>query len=211
MQENHQIFEAYKRIADAIYAVFSVNCEIVIHDTTKLESSLIYIKGDVTGRAVGAPTTEVILRELKKNPDDVQDLIGMKTNTKNGKILKSSTVFIRNERNEIIGFLGINFDVTMVNAVQQMLAGLVEPFGNADDPQVDESYATHIDEVFEQITNSTLVELGINLATITREERIRFVQRLDKKGMFLIQGSIDRIAELIGVSKQTIYNSLEEK
>ncbi|GKV57241.1 hypothetical protein NCCP2222_31880 [Sporosarcina sp. NCCP-2222] len=211
MKENDRIFEAYKRIADAIYAVFNVNCEIVIHDTTRLESSLIYIKGDVTGRAVGAPTTEVILRELKKDPDDVQDLIGMKTNTKNGKILKSSTVFIRNNENEIIGFLGINFDVTMVTAVQQLLAGLVEPFGNTDDQEVDESYATHIDEVFDKITNSTLVELGINLATITREERIRFVQRLDKKGMFLIQGSIDRIAELIGVSKQTIYNSLEEK
>ncbi|WP_153731675.1 helix-turn-helix transcriptional regulator [Sporosarcina obsidiansis] len=211
MEQNHCIFDAYIRMADAIYAVFNVNCEIVIHDITKVETSLIYLKGDVTGRTVGAPTTEVILRELKKKPEDIKDLNGIITNTARGKVIKTSIVFIRNDKGEVLGFLGINLDITDMNRLHQMLEEMIHPESSLNDQQHDESYATHIDEVFDQITKSTIVELGIDIENLKREDRLKFVRKLDEKGMFLIQGSIDRIAELIGVSKQTIYNSLEEK
>ncbi|MBY0223195.1 helix-turn-helix transcriptional regulator [Sporosarcina aquimarina] len=211
MRENNHFFDAYIRMADAIYGIFNVNCEIVIHDITDVESSLIYLKGDVTGRSLGAPTTEFILKELKKKPEDIKDFNGIITNTTRGKIIKTSIVFIRNLSGEVIGFLGINLDITEMNRLHQVLGEMILPETNNSDQQFDESYATHIDEVFDQITKSTIVELGIDIDNLKRKDRIKFVRHLESKGMFLIQGSTDRIAELIGVSKQTIYNSLEEK
>src|SRR5699024_6110899 len=125
--------------------------------------------------------------------------------------IKTSIVFIRNLSGEVIGFLGINLDITEMNRLHQVLGEMILPETNNSDQQFDESYATHIDEVFDQITKSTIVELGIDIDNLKRKDRIKFVRHLESKGMFLIQGSTDRIAELIGVSKQTIYNSLEEK
>ncbi|GKV64477.1 MULTISPECIES: helix-turn-helix transcriptional regulator [Sporosarcina] len=211
MKTNDYLFETYIRMADAIYSIFNVNCEVVIHDITNVGSSLIYMKGDVTGRSVGAPTTEVILRELKKKPEDIKDLNGVITNTARGKMIKTSIVFIRNEAGQVVGFMGINLDITEANRLHQMLGEMIQPDESHDGQQFDESYATHIDEVFDQITKSTIVELGIDIENLKREDRIKFVRHLENKGMFLIQGSVDRIAELVGVSKQTIYNSLEEK
>lgn len=211
MKQNQLIFEAYIRMADAIYSVFNVNCEVVIHDVTKVESSLIYLKGDVTGRTVGAPTTEVILKELKKKPEDIKDLNGIITNTTRGKIIKTSIVFIKDTAGKVIGFLGINLDITEINRLQQVLEEMIRPDTSQNGQQFDETYATHIDEVFDNITKSTIVELGIDVENLNRKDRITFVRQLESKGIFLIQGSADRIADLIGVSKQTIYNSLEEK
>lgn len=211
MKTNDYLFETYIRMADAIYSIFNVNCEVVIHDITNVGSSLIYMKGDVTGRSVGAPTTEVILRELKKKPEDIKDLNGVITNTARGKMIKTSIVFIRNEAGQVVGFMGINLDITEANRLHQMLGEMIQPDESHDGQQFDESYAMHIDEVFDQITKSTIVELGIDIENLKREDRIKFVRHLENKGMFLIQGSVDRIAELVGVSKQTIYNSLEEK
>lgn len=211
MKKDTLIFDAYIRMADAIYSVFNVSCEVVIHDVTKVESSLIYLKGDVTGRTVGAPTTEVILKELKKKPEDIKDLNGIITNTTRGKIIKTSIVFIKDMDGKVIGFLGINLDVTEINRLHQVLEEMIRPDTTQNGQELDESYATHIDEVFENITKSTIVELGIDVENLKRTDRITFVQQLEKKGIFLIQGSADRIADLLGVSKQTIYNSLEEK
>lgn len=211
MKRNEPIFNTYIRMADAIYSVFNVNCEIVIHDVTEVESSLIYLKGNVTGRSIGAPTTEVILKELKKKPEEIKDLNGIVTHTTNGKIIKTSIVFIRDSADAVIGFLGINLDITEINRLQQVLEEMLRPDTNYDGQSFNESYATHIDEVFDNITKSTIVELGIDVDNLQRKDRITFVRQLESKGIFLIQGSTDRIAELLGVSKQTIYNSLEEK
>ncbi|ARK25118.1 transcriptional regulator [Sporosarcina sp. P37] len=211
MNPNQLIFDSYMRMADAIYSVFNVNCEVVIHDVTKVESSLIYLKGDVTGRSVGAPTTEVILKELKKKNEDIKDLNGIITNTTRGKIIKTSIVFIRDMDGKVIGFLGINLDITEINRLQQVLEEMIRSDTSYDGQHFDETYATHIDEVFDNITKSTIVELGIDVENLKRKDRITFVRRLESKGIFLIQGAADRIADLVGVSKQTIYNSLEEK
>lgn len=211
MNQNKLIFGSYIRMADAIFSVFNVNCEVVIHDVTKVESSLIYLKGDVTGRTVGAPTTEVILKELKKKHEDIKDLNGIITNTMRGKIIKTSIVFIKDMDGKVIGFLGINLDITEINRLHQVLEEMIRPDTNYDGQHVNETYATHIDEVFDNITKSTIVELGIDVENLKRKDRITFVRQLESKGIFLIQGSADRIADLLGVSKQTIYNSLEEK
>jgi len=33
---------------------------------------------------------------------------------------------------------------------------------------------------------------------------------LDKKGVFLVKGSVEQVASVLGVSRYTIYNYLEE-
>jgi predicted transcriptional regulator YheO len=210
--ENQLILDRYKPIADMIFATFGNNCEVVLHDLQNVQSSLIYIKGTVTGRALGAPTTEVILKELKQYGDQVQDKLGYTTRTKEGKLVKTSISFIRNDHEEVIGFLGINFDITafsMVNQIIKDFSSTVD-FDHVDSDS-NESYAKNIEEVFDHLINTALAETGVQIKDMSREDKIRFVRNLEEKGTFLIQGSAERIANVLSVSKQTIYNYLEFK
>lgn len=105
--DNKIILRKFIPIADMIVATFGKNCEAVIHDLTNVQSSLFYIKGTVTGRKHGAPTTEVVLKELRKYGDEVPDKLGFTSRTKDFRTLRSSISFIRNETGKVIGFLGL--------------------------------------------------------------------------------------------------------
>ncbi|RLL46996.1 transcriptional regulator [Oceanobacillus piezotolerans] len=208
--ENKKILESYIPIADMIVATFGSKCEVVIHNLENIHSSLIYIKGKVTGRELGAPTTEVILKELRRYGNKVKDIHGQTSQTRDGRFLKTSTSFIRNQDGEVIGLIGINFDVTSFSMVNQ----IIQEFTVTNDLEqiegpMSESYATNIEEVFENIVEATLSEVSVPLEQMTRNEKIFVIRKLDEKGAFLIQGSVDRIATILGVTKQTIYNYLE--
>ena len=47
---------------------------------------------------------------------DVHDREPYLTKTTDGKLLKSSTIFIRNDEGKPVGILGINFDITLMKA-----------------------------------------------------------------------------------------------
>lgn len=209
--EDRKLLQSYIPIADMIVATFGGNCEVVIHDLRNVQASLIYIKGSVTGRELGAPTTEVILKELRRHGDDVKDMLGRTSQTRDGKFLKTSTSFIRNSDGKVIGFLGINFDVTAFSMVNQIISEFsvtkdIDMLGQT----VHESYAKNIEEVFENLIKSTLLDIDVPISKMTREDKTFFVKKLDEKGAFLIHGAVERIAEVLDVSKQTIYNYLEK-
>jgi predicted transcriptional regulator YheO len=210
LEKNTEILNRYKPVADMIFATFGSNCEVVVHNLQNVQSSLIYIKGTVTGRELGAPTTEVILKELRQHGNQVKDKLGYTTRTKEDKLVKTSISFIRNDQEEVIGFLGINFDITAFSMVNQIIKDFSSTTDfDQTDHHLNESYAKNIEEVFEHLINTALIETGVPIQEMSREDKIRFVRNLEEKGTFLIQGSTDRIAKVLGVSKQTIYNYLE--
>ncbi|MBZ5752044.1 helix-turn-helix domain-containing protein [Metabacillus rhizolycopersici] len=75
---------------------------------------------------------------------------------------------------------------------------------------VSEMYAKDIGEIFQHIIENTLEEVGTPIDQMRREDKLAFVKQLDDKGVFLINGVIDRISDTLKVSKQTIYNYLDE-
>ncbi|MFS0646956.1 transcriptional regulator [Siminovitchia sp. 179-K 8D1 HS] len=208
--ERLDILKRYIPVADMIAATFGSNCEVVIHDLKNLQSSLIYITGNVTGRKLGAPTTEVIVRELRRQGDDVKDMLGLTAQTRDGKFIKTSTSFIRDPHGKVIGFLGINFDITAFT----MVNSIISEFSAAHDMEYigkpfQESYAQTVEEVFENLIENTLREIGVPIADMKKEDKVLFVKKLEENGAFLIHGAVDRISEVLGVTKQTIYNYLD--
>lgn len=209
-KSNRKILEDYIPIADMIVATFGSKCEVVIHDLENIHSSLIYINGSVTGRELGAPTTEVMLKELRRYGDDVKDMHGRTSQTSDGKFLKTSTSFIRNDEGKVIGFIGINFDITAFAMVNQIISefSMTNDLEYIEGP-MNESYAKNIEEVFEKIIENTLLEVNTPIEQLTREDKLFVIKILDGKGAFLIHGAVERIADILGVTKQTIYNYLE--
>ena len=56
----------------------------------------------------------------------------------------------------------------------------------------------------EQITT----ELGRDLADLSREEKQQVVRALNDRGAFALRGSVEEVADLMGVSRITVYNYL---
>jgi predicted transcriptional regulator YheO len=181
--------------------------EFVIHDIRNPKNSLIYIKGNITGRSVGAPLTDFLLKKYKSEGDSAQDIYGI-TRTERGILLKTASMFIRNRDNEIIGSLGINIDITAVNIVMNFLNELGSLRQEAKSINID--FAKDVNEILNHILNQTMANFEKPTAFLTKEERLKLVKELDERGLFLIKGAVEEVASRLDVSKYTIYNYLDE-
>ncbi|WP_245527919.1 helix-turn-helix transcriptional regulator [Ammonifex degensii] len=197
-----------KRIADVVAETFGRNCEAVVHDLSKLDQSLIHIAGDVTHRSPGAPITDLVLRVLRQEGDGAKDLVSYKTITRDGRILKSSTVFIRDDKGKIVGAFCINFDITeflnSLNLIQEFVR-----FRDADDDRR-ETFSMSVQEAIDALVNQAVSLIGKQPPSMDTEEKIRLVAYLEERGAFLIRGAVDYVATILGVSKYTIYSYLQK-
>lgn len=208
-EERQSIFESLKRIAAALSKTFGRNCEVAIHDLDLLPNSLIHIEGDVTKRKRGAPITDLVLRALRREGDDAADICNYKAITKDGKVLKSSTIFIRDSARKVIGAFCINFCITeYLNAVS-----LLEDFVRislANSIPRDETFALSLNETIESLMEAAIKKTGKQPATMTKEEKVNLVSYLENEGAFIIKGAVEFVATALGVSKYTVYNYLKE-
>lgn len=204
------LLNRYIPIAEMIVENFGNHCEAVIHDFDNMNASLFFIKGNVTGRKPGAPITNIILRQLQEYGNKSKDMSGFTTRTKDGKFIKTSISFIRNETEEIIGCMGVNFDITAFATVNQIITDFTKTSDLADIEPKLELYENNMGEIFETMIQMTLDSFGVPIKSMKREEKRLFVKTLEDKGIFLMQGAVERISEALDVSKQTIYNYLEK-
>ena len=107
--------ETLKQIAAGIAAQFGDKCEVVIHDVSSShpEHTIVHIEnGHVSGRKVGDGASMVVLEQLEHQHEQPQDHLCYLTRTPDGKILKSSSLYIRNSRGAVTAIFSINYDVT---------------------------------------------------------------------------------------------------
>lgn len=210
MTEREHILQQLQQIGDSIVAMFGRNCETCIHDLTDLHHSLIHINGSVTGREIGAPATDLLVKLLKNAHDKPEDLHNYRTVSGDGRTLKSSTIFISDSSGNPIFAFCINFDTTEYfnasQALQQFL--LHEPSESPADAS--ETFSHSPSETIEALFQQAVLEIGKQPATMTTEEKTALVEILERNGALQFKGAVEQIALLAGVSKYTIYNYLKK-
>ena len=118
----------YKRLAHALALQFGSSCEVVVHDLEAKDPShsIVAIEnGHVTGRKLGDGPSHVVLEALHAGDTKLEDRPAYLTKTADGKILKSSTVFIRDEDGRAVGIFAINYDITILRAMGDTIAEVV--------------------------------------------------------------------------------------
>jgi predicted transcriptional regulator YheO len=193
------------RLTSGLAEAVGKNCEVVLHNFEDPEHSVVAIaNGHITGRKVG-DTVDVLGLQLLRNPPPA-DLLNYRTETKNGRVLRSSSIFLRKDSGEIFGALCINCDISGLIKLQQWLQDTVLPAEGA----VHEEFEHDVDSILDHLIKDAVRSTGREIAELTREDKIAIITYLENKGAFLIRYSADRIAELLSISKFTIYNYLEE-
>lgn len=206
-KKNEHIFENHKRLAKTLVDTFGRNCEVAIHDFEMLPNSLVHIEGTVTQRKPGAPITDLVIRAFKREGDGIADQVNYSTTTRDGRNLKSSTSFIRDEQGVVIGAFCINFDISpFMNAS----AAIDEFIQTVETDEGKETFASSLNETVESFFGFALAKMGKHPSSMTKDERVQFVEILEDQGAFLLKGAVEQVARAMGVSRFSVYNYLKE-
>ena len=203
-------------LAKGIASQFGPNCEVVVHDlaTNDPERSIVAIEnGHVTGRKVGDGPSHVVLEALRGNPEQLHDHLSYLTRTKDGKILKSTTIYIRDDDGAPIGIFGINYDITLMLAMENAIKQFTATEKDEKEP---EPIARNVSDLLDELIE-TLLDIAQNhlhtimpVALMNKEDKVKAVQFLNETGAFLITKSGDRVCKFFGISKYTLYSYIDE-
>lgn len=208
----------YIPVVKALAKAFGKNCEVLLHDVSDLEHSIVFIEnGHVTGRKIGAPMTDLGLYFLTSDLfQDLDYVANYQTESKDGKKLKSTSIFIRDKNRKIVGFLCINFNLEpLLDTVREIndFCNVKYNLNGSENVVVEkkeEIFSNSLAELIEQLFLKAQQRVGKEIHKMQKEDKIEMVRYLQKHGIFLIKDAIDRIAERLNVSRFTIYNYLAE-
>ncbi|MCL2562952.1 MAG: helix-turn-helix transcriptional regulator [Oscillospiraceae bacterium] len=209
--ENGHLRQFLEQLARGIAAQFGPQCEVTVHDLTgDLDGTICAIEnGHVTGRKAGDGASEIVLETLKE-PGRVKDLLGYQTRTSDGRVLKSSSIFIRDRQGRLAALLCINYDITAIYQATGMLSEFIATAeGQAADPTDTEMIFSNVDDLLDRLIEKSCDYIGKPVAVMTKEEKVRAIQYLDAKGAFLIKKAGDRVSKFYDISKYTLYNYLD--
>lgn len=207
--------EGLKKIAGAIAAQFGSGCEVVIHEISEksTEHSIVAIEnGHVTGRSVGDGPSQVVLEQLGKKIDTdlAEDHLGYLTRTPNGKLLKSSTIYLKDETGKVAALFCINFDVSALAVAENLIHDMVS-VREEEQKKEPEAIVNNVSDLLDELIERSVRLVGKPVEFMTKEDKVRAIQFLSNSGALLITKSGDKIAKYFGISKYTLYSYLDIK
>ena len=200
-----------KQLAHGLAIQFGSSCEIAIHDlkTKDLEKSIVYIEnGHVSNRQTGDGPSGIVLETLQSDPSTIHDKLSYLTKTEDGRILKSSTFYIRDDDGSISYIFSLNYDITAFTAASTAIQSLIATKDNLPDLTGDSSrQITHnVNELLDLLIEQAVAKVGKPVAMMNKDDKVAVVQYLDHAGAFLITKSGDKVSSYLGISKFTLYS-----
>lgn len=191
-------------IVKAIAQTFGSHCEVLIHDLRNPAQSIVCIEnGDVTGRKVGDPITDLGLETISQGGGTTTQVY--RSRTASGRDLRSCSVMLHNRAGEPVGALCINLDITDLLMAHHALDSLC-----SIPVQLQEHYVTSPSELLEALIDESIRAVGKPVSLMQKEDKLRVLEFLDEKDAFRIKRAAEETANMLGVSRVTIYNYLDE-
>ena len=202
--------EELRHIARGIAAQFGPNCEVVVHDLSQHpDHTIVAIEnGHVSGRKVGDGASMVVLEQLEHQHEQPQDHLCYLTRTPDGKILKSSSLYIRNSRGAVTAIFSINYDVTGLMMMQRQLN---EMLSTQDKEQTEPEKIINVNNVLNELIEQSVALVGKPVALMNKADKVRAIRFLNESGAFLVTKAGDKAAKYFGISKYTLYSYIDRK
>ena len=184
---------------------------MVIHDVGAKhpEHSIVAIEnGHVTGRKVGDGASHVVLEQIGHDDDQVSDQLCYLTRTKDGKTLKSSSVYIHDEHGKVAAILGINYDISSLLMVEDAVHELID---TKDKTQGEPEKIVNVNDLLDELIAQSVALVGKPVALMNKEDKMRAIGFLSQNGAFLVTKSGDKIAKYFGISKYTLYSYIDKQ
>ena len=161
-------------------------------------------------RTIGQRLTEMepqqASRWLARQDEQPKDHLCYLTRTPDGKILKSSSLYIRNSRGGVVAIFSINYDVSGLMMIQNTIGELLS---TRDKEQTEPERIINVNAVLDELIDQSVAMVGKPVALMNKEDKVRAIQFLNQSGAFLVTKSGDKVAKYFGISKYTLYSYID--
>jgi predicted transcriptional regulator YheO len=219
--DGERLIQVFSRLVEPIGRALPTSSEVVLHDLSLLPNSIVAVFGDVTGRRVGDPSTDLLLEQAVAGFE--RHDLNYETVLPDGRRMRSSTMIIRDVADNPVAALCINTDVSAWSAVKAIVDAMVSPGPDLPtDPERERSTAAvphapqkevfvrDVDELASYLISTTIGDVGIPVSQMKKEHKVEVVRQLKQRGLFLLREAVEMIAESLEVSRFTIYNYVNE-
>jgi predicted transcriptional regulator YheO len=201
--DEHLIREAEK-IAVALGRMFPGLCEVVLHDLRDPRHAVRAIENNLSGRQVGDSATELGLARIA-DPQYPSVIQNYPNQFPDGRPAKSTSIGIKNESGQYIAALCLNLDVSVLSPVTIALTNLVAT-GSEHREQSLETLRDRNARELRETVEALAAERAGTPRSLGRKDKKELVRQLHQDGYFDSRDAAQAIADLLGVSRATIYN-----
>jgi len=183
--------------------------EIVLYDLENEYGDTIaeVRNGHITGSRVGRRGNAFAGLELNAGSSKKGDRYNYITYTRDAKVLRTSTTFLRDEDGKPVAALCIHTDITQTVKFESYL----REFNGHEAGEADsKNTLANVRQILEDFLQQGLQLVGKPAAAMTRGDKMKMLKYLDDCGVFLISKSGERVCEFLGISNFTLYNYLEQ-
>ena len=218
----NELLNQYKMLVNFLGKTLGPSFEIVLHELKGEEVKMIAIaNGEISNRTLENSVSSETLHILKKKSyHNEESMVNHTVLLKNGKKVRSSSMFIK-ENQKIIGMLCINFDDSKFHDINCQILRIIHPDMFVKNYLSDVSYNILMDEnksqsneenstdnieaLMEKIFQEVNLKFNYPLGRLTKQERVEIVQALYEKGLFNLKEAINFVAQKLSCSPTTIY------
>lgn len=201
--DEHLIREAEK-IAVALGRMFPGLCEVVLHDLRDPENAIRAIENNLSGRQVGDSATELGLARIA-DPEYPSVIQNYPNRFPDGRPVKSTSIGIKNAEGEYIAALCLNLDVSILSPVTLALSNLVSTDIEHREQPLETLRDRNARELRQEV-EARAAERAATPRSLSREDKKELVRQLQRDGYFDSRDAAQTIADLLGVSRATVYN-----
>ncbi len=196
------------KIVEAVAATFGPYCEVVLHDLTRPERSIVAIaNGHVTGRRPGDSLSDTELYDMAAEDPRRDVVIGYRSHTADGRPMRSTTIFFRDADGHPVTVLGINIDLSLARALHEQTSYLLDDSrGRKQAPIRPGGVRNLMAELMAEALRRTNKAVG----QLDRNDRVQVARYLEEHGAFVVRGSVSQAARMLGVSRVAMYTYIDE-
>ena len=204
---DRMILASYKQMLEGLSNYLGDGYEFVLHSLDNYDHSVIkIINGFHTGRTEGAPITNLALSMLEKihQQQEAKNGISYYTQNKKGEPLKSTTIPIVGENGRTIGLLCINF------YMNTPFIDIVSAFSKSENmlmatDHASEKFTDNIGDLIESSVTEVRQKVFEDHGVPANCKNKEIIRRLSSQGIFKLKDGVVRTAELLNISKNTVY------
>src|ERR1700722_14636649 len=189
-------------VGEAVAGLLHPYAEVVIHDLRN--GRIVRIWNSFSDRQAGDLSN---LKEAEAAFPRDQRVLGPYDKALNSEgRTKSITAALRDDHDELFGFLCINLDVSLLDRAASMLS----MFASSEMKRPEPIYRNDMKQHINYLVRDYSLKVNRPINNLTKEQRMELVSLVDRDGLFQARNSVKLVATAMKISRASVYNLLAE-